>query len=199
MSRPERPVLKAFLAWMAAAPTEIKRELTNTKGMVRIMTVHGSKGLEARIVILVDPGGAPVSAFTIRASCHGCVPDNDLSPPALVWLPPKTDRISWHDEAVETLRKGQEEEYRRLLYVALTRAEDRLIVCGWEPKRGAHDNCWYSLVARLEAQARSCTMPMVMLSGGVGKRTPVRAPAEHRHRKAIARTDGMIPVTTSAA
>ncbi|MEM8702070.1 MAG: double-strand break repair helicase AddA, partial [Pseudomonadota bacterium] len=55
------PGLEGFLAWLAAAPTEIKRELTNTKGMVRIMTVHGSKGLEARIVVLVDPGAAPVS------------------------------------------------------------------------------------------------------------------------------------------
>jgi ATP-dependent helicase/nuclease subunit A len=149
------PGLEGFLAWMAAAPTEIKRELTNTKGMVRIMTVHGSKGLEARIVILVDPGGAPVSAIHDPSFLPRPRPGNDLAPPALVWLPPKADRISWHDEAVETLRKGQEEEYRRLLYVALTRAEDRLVVCGWEPKRGAHDDCWYSLVsAALKPQAK---------------------------------------------
>lgn len=141
------PGLEGFLAWMAAAPTEIKRELTNTKGMVRIMTVHGSKGLEARIVILVDPGAAPVSAIHDPAFLPRARLGNDLLPPALVWLPPKTGRIAWHDEAVETLRQGQEEEYRRLLYVALTRAEDRLVVCGWEPKRGAHENCWYSLVS----------------------------------------------------
>ncbi|MEH0071079.1 hypothetical protein V6L77_13345 [Pannonibacter sp. Pt2-lr] len=56
------PGLEGFLAWLAAAPTEIKRELTNAAGLVRIMTVHGSKGLEAPIVILVDPCNAPVSS-----------------------------------------------------------------------------------------------------------------------------------------
>lgn len=149
------PGLEGFLAWMAAAPTEIKRELTNTKGMVRIMTVHGSKGLEARIVILVDPGAAPVSAIHDPAFLPRKRLGNDLMPPALVWLPSKTDRTVWHDEAIDGLRLAQEEEYRRLLYVALTRAEDRLIVCGWEPKRGAHENCWYSLVSRaLKPDAR---------------------------------------------
>lgn len=67
------PGLEGFLAWMAAAPTEIKRELTNTKGMVRIMTVHGSKGLEARIVVLVDPGQPPSAQSTIRPSCRASV------------------------------------------------------------------------------------------------------------------------------
>ncbi|WP_297583397.1 double-strand break repair helicase AddA [Roseibium sp.] len=152
------PGLEGFLAWMAAAPTEIKRELTNTKGMVRIMTVHGSKGLEARIVVLVDPGAAPVSAIHDPSFLPRQRLQNDLLPPALVWLPPKTDRTAWHDDAVEQLRDGQEEEYRRLLYVALTRAEDRLIVCGWEPKRGAHENCWYSMVERaLKPEARELT------------------------------------------
>ena len=152
------PGLEGFLAWMAAAPTEIKRELTNTKGMVRIMTVHGSKGLEARIVVLVDPGAAPVSAIHDPAFLPRKRLENDLLPPALVWLPPKADRTPWHDAAVEALRDAQEEEYRRLLYVALTRAEDRLIVCGWEPKRGAHENCWYSMVSRaLKPEARELT------------------------------------------
>jgi len=152
------PGLEGFLAWMAAAPTEIKRELTNTKGMVRIMTVHGSKGLEARIVILVDPGAPPVSAIHDPAFLPHLRLDNDLLPPALVWLPPKADRTPWHDEAVAGLRAAQEEEYRRLLYVALTRAEDRLVVCGWEPKRGAHEDCWYSLVSRaLKPDARELT------------------------------------------
>jgi len=154
------PGLEGFLAWMAAAPTEIKRELTNTKGMVRIMTVHGSKGLEARIVILVDPGAPPVSAIHDPAFLPHPRLDNDLLPPALVWLPPKADRMPWHDDTVAELRATQEEEYRRLLYVALTRAEDRLVVCGWEPKRGAHEDCWYSMVSRaLKPEARELTGP----------------------------------------
>ncbi|MTI00289.1 double-strand break repair helicase AddA [Roseibium sp. RKSG952] len=149
------PGLEGFLAWLGAAPAEIKRELTNAKGMVRIMTVHGSKGLESRFVILVDPGSAPSSsqhdpAFLPRTRGNG-----DGVPPGLVWLPPKQDRTSWHNTALAELRAGTEEEYRRLLYVALTRAEDRLVVCGWAPKRGAHDQCWYNLVVMaLRPEAR---------------------------------------------
>ncbi|MEM5581518.1 double-strand break repair helicase AddA [Roseibium sp. AS2] len=160
------PGLEGFLAWMAAAPTEIKRELTNTKGMVRIMTVHGSKGLEARIVILVDPGAPPVSAIHDPAFLPHARLANSLLPPALVWLPPKASRMAWHEETVDTLRAAQEEEYRRLLYVALTRAEDRLVVCGWQPKRGAHENCWYALVSRaLKPEAREMTGPDDSVSG----------------------------------
>ena len=154
------PGLEGFLAWMDAAPTEIKRELTNSKGMVRIMTVHGSKGLEAKIVFLVDPGGAPVSAIHDPAFLPRPRHGNPLLPPALVWLPVKEERTPWHAEAVDGLREGQEEEYRRLLYVALTRAEDRLVVCGWEPKRGAHDDCWYNIVARaLKPEAEEIKSP----------------------------------------
>lgn len=142
------PGLEGFLAWMAAAATEIKRELTSSKGQVRIMTVHGSKGLEARFVILVDGGGKPVNAAHDPAFLPKPRDKAALLPPALVWLPQKTDRIPWHDDAVATLREAQEEEYRRLLYVALTRAEDRLVVCGWEPRKGMAEECWYSLVHR---------------------------------------------------
>lgn len=141
------PGMEGFLAWLAAAPTEIKRELTNTKGMVRIMTVHGSKGLEARHVILVDPGGAPVSARHDPAFLKRPVGADPLAAPALVWMPVKDDRTAWHGDALGVIRDAQEEEYRRLLYVALTRAEDSLVVCGWAPKTGAHERCWHALVS----------------------------------------------------
>ncbi|MEJ8475206.1 double-strand break repair helicase AddA [Roseibium algae] len=170
------PGLEGFLAWMAAAPTEIKRELTNSRGMVRIMTVHGSKGLEAKVVILVDPGGAPVSAIHDPAFLLRPRKDNPLLPPALVWLPNKADRTPWHGEAIDGLREGQEEEYRRLLYVALTRAEDRLVVCGWEPKRGAHEECWYNLVASvLKPEAREILNEAGEVSAWRWQKSPAQA------------------------
>ncbi|ADZ72613.1 double-strand break repair helicase AddA [Polymorphum gilvum] len=141
------PGLEGFLAWLEAAPTQIKRELTNAGGLVRIMTVHGSKGLEAPIVILVDPGSAPAVARHDPALLERPRGTDPMVPPALVWLPTKADRTGWHAEAVDAVREAAEEEYRRLLYVAMTRAEDRLLVCGWAPSRGAHEACWHSLVA----------------------------------------------------
>ncbi|MDX5592121.1 double-strand break repair helicase AddA [Pseudovibrio sp. SPO723] len=149
------PGLEGFLAWLAAAPTEIKRELNNAKGMVRIMTVHGSKGLEAPFVILADNCSAPVSAHHDPVMLEKARQNDDKAANALVWLPTSALRTPWHKEALQAMRDGQEEEYRRLLYVAMTRAKDRLVVCGWSPKRGPHANCWYSIIDRcLAAESR---------------------------------------------
>ncbi|MCA1299850.1 double-strand break repair helicase AddA [Stappia indica] len=149
------PGMEGFLAWFAAAPTEIKRELNAARGVVRIMTVHGAKGLEAPLVILVDTGAAPVSAHHDPGFVKRPRGQDEGTPPALVWLPVKASRTGWHGEALEELRAGAAEEYRRLLYVAMTRAKDRLVVCGWAPSRGADPECWYSLVSRaLDPDAR---------------------------------------------
>jgi ATP-dependent helicase/nuclease subunit A len=48
--------------------------------------------------------------------------------------------------ARQLFQRDAEDEYRRLLYVAMTRAADRLIVCGAEGVRGRPQNCWYDLV-----------------------------------------------------
>lgn len=152
------PSLEGFLAWLRAAPTEIKRELSGTSGMVRIMTVHGAKGLEAPVVILVDPGAAPVAAYHDPAILERPRDEAGLLAPALVWLPAKPSRTVWHESALAALRDKAAEEYRRLLYVAMTRARDRLVVCGWAPKRGQPDGTWYQLVsAALGPSARKET------------------------------------------
>ncbi|WP_425088911.1 double-strand break repair helicase AddA [Stappia sp.] len=149
------PGLEGFLAWFAAAPTQVKRELNAARGVVRIMTVHGAKGLEAPLVILVDSGAAPVVSQHDPAFLARRRSDDKAAPEALVWLPPKASRTDWHEEALATLRTAAEEEYRRLLYVAMTRARDRLVVCGWAPASGQKDGCWHRLVAAgLDPDAR---------------------------------------------
>ena len=59
--RREAPSLQGFMAWLRAAQTEIKRDMEISRDEVRVMTVHGAKGLEAPLVILADttapPGG----------------------------------------------------------------------------------------------------------------------------------------------
>ena len=147
------PGLEGFLAWISAAPTPVKRELNAARGVVRIMTVHGAKGLEAPLVVLVDSGGSPAPAQHDKPFVS--MPRGEGRRPALVWLPPSAERTVWHGEAVEGLREAAEEEYRRLLYVAMTRARDRLVVCGWAPARGQVEGCWHDLVTRgLQPTAR---------------------------------------------
>ncbi|WP_208984892.1 double-strand break repair helicase AddA [Stappia sp. TSB10GB4] len=149
------PGLEGFLAWFAAAPTEVKRELNAARGVVRIMTVHGAKGLEAPLVVLVDGGAAPVSAHHDPVFIERAMPGTLGEVTGLVWNPVKAERSPWHGERLDALRQAAADEYRRLLYVAMTRARDRLVVCGWMPARGQSDECWHALVAKaLEPGAR---------------------------------------------
>lgn len=80
-------------------------------------------------MVLVDSGGAAAPAQHDKPFVQ--MPRGEGRRPGLVWLPPSSERTAWHGEAVESLRASAEEEYRRLLYVAMTRARDRLVVCGW--------------------------------------------------------------------
>ncbi len=121
------PSLQGFLHWVGAGDTEVKRDFgERQKDEVRILTVHGAKGLEAPVVFLPD---------TLQLPVH---------PPALVWSddeglplwrPHKDFSPPVYAAERNRLRQRQLQEYRRLLYVALTRAQDRLYVCGWETKR----------------------------------------------------------------
>lgn len=137
------PSLDRFLSHLQSSEIVIKRELDTVRSDVRIMTVHGAKGLEAPIVFLVDPGSAPRHAShdpaIIKLDAPGggsvlSVCRTSQGMPLLV------------EQKLAADRTAGEQEYRRLLYVALTRAGDRLIVCGYQGPRGAHPKCWHNLV-----------------------------------------------------
>lgn len=127
----ETPSLQNFLAWVGQETIELKRDLEQSN-QVRIMTVHGSKGLQAPIVFLPDTTQAPVD-----------MPPFAFHEDTLLWLPPTAQDIPLTKEIKSHLKSKQQEEYNRLLYVALTRAEDALYVCGWE---ATSQNSWYDMV-----------------------------------------------------
>lgn len=133
------PSLEAFVHWITAADKVIKRELDPGGGEVRIMTVHGAKGLEAPIVFLPDTTGTP------RAQDVDNLLWSDDGIPLYLPRKPKTG-AALHLWAAA--RQKQMEEYRRLLYVALTRAANRLYIGGWEqPKQHANPSeCWHGLI-----------------------------------------------------
>ena len=122
--RDHAPSLQSFLHWLRAGSSEIKRDMEQGRGEVRVMTVHGSKGLQGDIVILAD-------------ACH--VKDAKTKPP-LIWDLENTDNPFVYWPVVKENEVGPaadrraimdamaEREYRRLLYVAMTRARDRLYV-----------------------------------------------------------------------
>lgn len=149
--RQHAPSLEGFLAWIGAASTEIKRDMETGHGQVRVMTVHGSKGLEANIVILPDTCAEPDSRMGDKILWSET--EDAADPPLPFWPGIRTNEVGVCAE----LRTGQKEkelrEYRRLLYVAMTRARDRLYLAGWERKKpgqsrehGRDENSWYELV-----------------------------------------------------
>jgi ATP-dependent helicase/nuclease subunit A len=149
------PGLQSFISMLDSEAPEIKRELEQGVDAVRVMTVHASKGLEAPVVFLVDQGGNAFQASHLPAlwllpSRRG-PSDSDVP----VWLPRKEMRaIPAAADAVVRARRDAEDEYRRLLYVGLTRAADRLVVCGYSGVRGPSGPTWHAMVtAGFEAAA----------------------------------------------
>jgi len=147
--RREVPSLQGFVHWLRAAKAEIKRDMEIARDEVRVMTVHGAKGLEAPIVVLADtttpPAGPPQRAPKLLALpvAHG-VPG---APDRIVWATRKEEDVPIVTGARQAAAIAAENEHRRLLYVALTRAADRLVVCGAVGEKMPRD-CWYDLVAQ---------------------------------------------------
>jgi ATP-dependent helicase/nuclease subunit A len=163
--------LESFAAELAASDIEVKREQEEGKGYVRVMTVHGAKGLEAPIVYLPDTA--------TKAQSRGS-PLLETADGGFLWCARKAEDSAATAAARTRRDEASDHESLRLLYVALTRARDRLVVCGVMPgldhlRRGS----WYELVEH----AFQTVLPDVredtdgdrtVLRFGAG---PVRAPA----------------------
>ena len=147
------PSLAGFLQWFEAGTSELKREAGRSDGLVRVMTVHGSKGLQAPIVILADATGDPDAgrggALSVPDPAHALFGGEGEAP--TVPLPPlrKSEKVGLVAEAEARAQKAEREEHWRLLYVAMTRAEEALFIGGALGKRETKPaaDSWY---ARLE-------------------------------------------------
>ncbi|HEY2133474.1 MAG TPA: double-strand break repair helicase AddA [Acetobacteraceae bacterium] len=152
--RTHPPALQGFVHWLRQSGAEVKREAEGAGASVRIMTVHGAKGLQAPLVILPDTTALPPDDGPLMWA-----EDAETGLEIPVWSPRKELRCA----AVEALREAaltrRAEEHNRLLYVALTRAEDRLVVCGWQTGRGVPEACWYELVRQGFSRLSAETLP----------------------------------------
>ncbi|MBX3596611.1 MAG: double-strand break repair helicase AddA [Rhizobiaceae bacterium] len=150
------PGLSAFIETLDSAGPEIKREMDQTRNEVRIMTVHASKGLEAPVVFLVDSGSAPFSDHHLPRLMP-FRPQGELKHvEGYLWRSDAEVKNSVIKSIRDRLKDLADDEYRRLLYVGMTRAEDRLIVCGYHGKRDQAQGVWHRLVMEaLSTDARS--------------------------------------------
>ena len=129
--------LQSFLHHHEKISSGIKREMEESNNAIRIMTVHGSKGLQAPIVILPDTirqGLSKTDRLLWPLQSKEAVP---------VFAPRKNDAPKKYIEAQGNVQELLEQEYKRLLYVAMTRAENRLYVGGYTGKKKPSDESWY--------------------------------------------------------
>jgi ATP-dependent helicase/nuclease subunit A len=140
------PGLESFLATLESAGPDIKREMDQKRDEVRIMTVHSAKGLEAPVVFLVDGGSRPFSDSHLPRLVPYAPQNGGWEGRGFLWRA-SSDLANSASRAINaSLAEKAEEEYRRLLYVGMTRAEDRLVVCGYRGKRDPHPGIWHNLV-----------------------------------------------------
>ena len=133
--RADIPSLTGFLEWLARDEVTIKRQMDSAGNAIRVMTVHGAKGLEAPIVILPDTG-------QVKNSVRDDILDKDGT---ALWKTKSDDLPPAQKELTEDIKTRQREERMRLLYVAMTRAESWLIICGAGKPAKLEDGGWYAV------------------------------------------------------
>ncbi|HWB49162.1 MAG TPA: double-strand break repair helicase AddA [Stellaceae bacterium] len=153
------PSLQGFLHWLIAGDIEVKRDLAEQqRDELRIMTVHGAKGLEAPVVFIPDTMQLPDPRGQLLWTEADDLP---------LWRPHRRFNGPHYAGERQAQRRRELQEYRRLLYVALTRAQDRLYVCGWQTRNGGKDaETWHTLCrAGLSGIAESFAFDSVPLIG----------------------------------
>jgi ATP-dependent helicase/nuclease subunit A len=131
------PSLQGFLRWLVAGDTEVKRDFgASQRDEVRILTVHGAKGLEAPVVFLPDTMQLPKLPDTLLWTEREGLP---------LWCPRRDLAIPFYTTEKRALRARHLQEYRRLLYVAMSRAQDRLYICGWQTQEPLKEDSWHAL------------------------------------------------------
>ncbi|MCB1529383.1 MAG: double-strand break repair helicase AddA [Rhodospirillales bacterium] len=132
------PNLQFFLNLYERDSVEIKRQMENAGTAVRVMTIHGAKGLQAPIVILPDTirNSKPVQKEQLLW------PDRS-NYPVPIFSPQKSGLPEKAANAWKNMEERLDEEYRRLLYVAMTRAENRLYIGGYTGYKAPQPESWY--------------------------------------------------------
>jgi len=169
----ETASLVGFLQWFDANTSELKREAGRSDGQVRVMTVHGAKGLQAPIVILADaaddPDASPPRGLTLPEPVPG---DASRDVP----LPPlrKEEKVGAVAMAEQRASDEERAEHWRLLYVAMTRAEEALFITGSAGgrRKDLAPDSWYAQLQPLFDAAEPLDDPLWGVRREIGERPP---------------------------
>jgi len=175
--------LQGFLAWLDAGEAEVKRELNLNPETprVHIMTVHGAKGLEAPIVILPDTTGLPED--NARARPKFLWPEGERAVP--LWVARSDLESKAFAAEREKAELERDREFRRLLYVALTRAGDRLYVHGYQNAERRSEKSWYALIHKGLSQYLAEHVQQIPAPNSANDNKPVSAAFDKAAKKKV--------------
>lgn len=139
------PSLQGFIHWLEAGEAEIKREISldASQPKINIMTVHGAKGLEAPIVILPDTTGIPNDNIAARPRLLWPVGERKVP----LWVPTTSQENQIFRREKAIVEEARDNEFKRLLYVAMTRAADRLYVYGYQNRDHLRGLSWHKMIS----------------------------------------------------
>jgi len=178
----EPPSLQAFISRLAESGREIKRDMEHGRDEVRVMTVHGAKGLEAPVVFLPDACWSVAGGGNRRLLDYADMARSKGLPAPFLWRVKGTSGTPAARKAAAGIETAEREERNRLLYVALTRARDRLYVTGVDGKRKRDSACWYDLVVHALDGVLSPAVDGVRRYGSEQAVPPVQKPATGESR-----------------
>jgi len=153
---------------------------------VRVMTVHAAKGLEAPVVFLVDGGSAPFSDQHLPRLMPFPASGEHWRGKGYLWRATSDVANNFSQNAALRAKELADDEYRRLLYVGMTRAEDRLVVCGYHGKRAPNAGTWHSIVSR------------ALIGASESAERPHPVTAEPVHRFQVTHLPPVTPESTEA-
>ena len=165
----EVPSLTGFLAWIETDDIEVKRQLDGAGDQIRVMTVHGAKGLESDVVILADTGDRkPQDRDELYRLRDG----------SAVWKVKQAESPRLIAEARSDRQAREAAERLRLLYVAMTRARTWLVVAGKGDMK--QPDAWYNLIRAGVVEAQAETLDGGLLRHSVGVWPAALASADTR-------------------
>lgn len=131
--------LQQFVHWFKNSDLVIKRSTSAEDNVVQIMTIHAAKGLQARTVILADATSTPTITYN---------PLWDSELELLLYKFPQNIANKLYQDLANKHQLNQMEEYYRLLYVAMTRAIDRLEIFGYSNTKNISERSWYAKISK---------------------------------------------------
>jgi ATP-dependent helicase/nuclease subunit A len=137
--------LDRFVAWFGQGEVEVKRDPSAPSNAVRVMTVHGAKGLEAPLVLLADATHDPDKVGGTSSTIDVPLPGVGEIP---IVRPRKDECAPIFRTLIDAAKASDQEEHWRLAYVGLTRAAERLVIAGVKPKRDVSMTSWHSAAGR---------------------------------------------------